>query len=107
VRTDASGARLERFAGDGWLAVGDAALAFDPLSSQSLFDALYTGLRGAEAIAADLAGEGGAPEARTAYAERLESVRAAYRRHLHLYYRAETRWRDRPFWARRGKDLDR
>ena len=47
-------ARLDRFAGDGWLAVGDAALAFDPLSSQGILNALYTGLRGGQALARSL-----------------------------------------------------
>jgi len=32
--------------GEGWLAAGDAALSLDPLSSQGLFKALYTGLAG-------------------------------------------------------------
>lgn len=96
--TDAAGARLDRFHGDGWLAVGDAALSFDPLSSQGLFDALYTGLRGAEAADAALAGDRSPVHA---YGERLESVRAAYLRHHHAYYAQERRWPERPFWARR------
>lgn len=96
--TDAAGARLDRFHGDGWLAVGDAALSFDPLSSQGLFDALYTGLRGAEAADAALAGDR-APA--RAYGKRLESVRAAYLRHHRAYYAQERRWPERPFWVRR------
>jgi flavin-dependent dehydrogenase len=47
---DASSSRLDVFAGDKWLAVGDAAVAFDPLSSQGVFNALYTGLRAGEAL---------------------------------------------------------
>jgi hypothetical protein len=41
----AGGSRLERFAGDGWVAAGDEALAFDPLSSQGLLFALARGSR--------------------------------------------------------------
>lgn len=96
--TDASGARLDRFHGDGWLAVGDAALSFDPLSSQGLFDALYTGLRGAEAVDAALAGDRSPVRA---YGARLETVRAAYLQHHRAYYAEERRWPERPFWARR------
>ena len=36
---------------------GDAALAFDPLAAQGLFNALYTGFAAARAIAAELSGE--------------------------------------------------
>ncbi len=96
--TEACGACLDRFAGDGWLAVGDAALSFDPLSSQGLLDALYTGLRGAETAGAFLDGSR-APVG--SYAARLASVRNAYLHHHRLYYSAEHRWLDRPFWASR------
>lgn len=78
--TDAGGSRLETFTGDGWLAVGDAALAFDPISSQGLFNALYTGLRGAQAINAALAGD---PRPLAAYAPTLENVWSAYTRRIH------------------------
>lgn len=98
--TEACGARLDRFAGDGWLAVGDAALSFDPLSSQGLLDALYTGLRGAQAVGAALNGD---PRPVAAYGERLEAVRAAYLRHHGIYYGSERRWRGRSFWRRRNR----
>ena len=38
---------IEAASGPGWLAVGDAALACDPLSSQGLFNALYSALMAA------------------------------------------------------------
>ena len=38
---DAGTARLDCFGGPGWFAVGDAALSFDPLSSQGILNALY------------------------------------------------------------------
>ena len=41
---------IERVAGPGWIAVGDAALSCDPLSGQGLFNALYSGVLGAGAI---------------------------------------------------------
>ncbi|MGA9581782.1 MAG: tryptophan 7-halogenase, partial [Allosphingosinicella sp.] len=94
----AHGSRLAVPAGAGWLAVGDSALAFDPLSSQGLFNALYTGLTGGRAIAARLAGE---ESAVPAYASRLDEIWMAYERHRRLYYREERRWPDSPFWARR------
>ncbi|MDQ3929057.1 MAG: tryptophan 7-halogenase, partial [Chloroflexota bacterium] len=41
--TPAQSARLESFAGEGWLATGDAAISFDPLSSQGIMTALFGG----------------------------------------------------------------
>jgi len=95
---EACGARLDRFTGPGWLAAGDAALSFDPLSAQGVFAALYTGMRSAQAVCAALDGARDAPEQ---YAARLESVRAAYRHQQAHYYGLERRWPDRPFWRRR------
>ena len=49
-RCAAHGAWIERAVGAGWIAVGDAALACDPLSARGLFDALYTAFLGAAAV---------------------------------------------------------
>jgi flavin-dependent dehydrogenase len=95
---DASGSRLMQWAGDGWLAVGDAALAFDPLSSQGIFNAIYTGMRGAQAVARALQHD---DRAVNAYAERLQNVRQAYLQTLRYCYRQETRWADQGFWRQR------
>ncbi|MEA2741190.1 MAG: hypothetical protein QOH05_4497 [Acetobacteraceae bacterium] len=84
--------------GDGWLSVGDAALSFDPLSSQGLFNALYTGLAAAEAADRYLSGDAGGLDP---YRATLASVHAAYREHLRAWYGLERRWADRPFWQRR------
>jgi flavin-dependent dehydrogenase len=50
LRVDASSARLSHTAGDGWVAVGDAAASFDPVTSQGLVNALSTALVAAGAI---------------------------------------------------------
>lgn len=94
----AHGARLDRPAGEGWLACGDAALSFDPLSAQGLFNALYTGLAAAETADRMLVGD---PHAVEAYADDLERVWAAYQGHRSAWYGVETRWSDRLFWSRR------
>jgi flavin-dependent dehydrogenase len=85
--------------GEGWCAVGDAAVAFDPLSSQGLFNALYTGLRGAEAIATWL-DEGGGVGLQS-YHQRIVAIRSAYANNLSLAYRLEQRYRENLFWQRR------
>ena len=94
----ANSARLVPPVGDGWLAVGDAALAFDPLSSQGLLTALYLGMQAGEALAAHL---GGVPTALDRYAAQVDAVYAAYEGRRLDYYGDERRWAERPFWRRR------
>lgn len=94
--TDAAGARLDRFAGENWLAVGDAALAFDPLSSQGLLTAHYSGVLAGEALRAAL---DGAPDRLHDYAAGIEALRTHYLRHHRDAYRQEDRWPAEPFWS--------
>lgn len=96
--TEACGARLDLFAGEGWLAVGDAALSFDPLSSQGILNALYTGMKAGQTVHTALNGDLSSVEA---YNTRLEDIRLAYLRHHRLFYQMERRWPDRSFWLRR------
>jgi len=46
----ANSSRPEKIAGDHWLAIGDAALAFDPLCSHGISNAIYTAMQAAAAI---------------------------------------------------------
>jgi flavin-dependent dehydrogenase len=96
--TAAHSVRLNRFTGEGWLAVGDAALAFDPLSSQGILTALYTGLEAGLTLDAQLSGDS---DAITRYRLRLATIYEAYLRNLTTYYSFEERWSDRTFWQRR------
>jgi 2-polyprenyl-6-methoxyphenol hydroxylase-like FAD-dependent oxidoreductase len=103
IRTTPRGAaahsvRLDSFAGDGWLAAGDAALSFDPLSSQGILTALYTGLEAGLTLHAQLSGDSNAI---ARYSHRLETIHEAYLRNLTSYYSFEERWTDRAFWQRR------
>jgi flavin-dependent dehydrogenase len=50
LRVDASASILTATAGEGWMAVGDAACAFDPIASQGLFNALSSALVAAGAL---------------------------------------------------------
>ena len=53
----ANTSRLDRTGGAGWLAVGDAVAALDPLSSQGLVHALRSGVHAGEAVDRQLAGD--------------------------------------------------
>ena len=96
--TAAHSAILEPPASDGWLAVGDAAICFDPLSSQGLLNALFTGLAGAEAADRHLQGDA---HSLSEYPRIIRGIEYAYRQHLDFFYASETRWPDAPFWQRR------
>ncbi|MBK3523072.1 MULTISPECIES: tryptophan 7-halogenase [Streptomyces] len=97
-RAPAHTTHLDTVHGDGWIAAGDAAAAFDPLSSQGILTALYTGMRAGEAVHAHLAGD---PAAMTRYTSAVDAVRTSYLRNRHTFYRYEQRWPDQPFWHRR------
>lgn len=107
-RAPAHTTRLDAVHGPGWLATGDAALAFDPLSSQGILTALYTGMRAGEAVHARLAGD---TAALTRYTSATDDVHAAYLRNRRDFYGLERRWAHEPFWRRRqsvtGSDTGR
>lgn len=91
--------RLAPAAGEGFLAVGDAASTFDPLSSQGVVKALRSGIFASYA-AADLLLRGD-PSGIERYARFTEREYDGYLRARSAYYAAERRWPDSPFWQRR------
>lgn len=97
---DAGVAHLDHPSGCGWIAAGDAAVSFDPLSSQGILTSLVMGQGAGHAVAAMLTRADREPLIRwgSEYARLLES-------HLRLraaYYGLERRWPNAPFWARRA-----
>jgi flavin-dependent dehydrogenase len=99
VIVDAGVAYLEQPAGEGWVAAGDAAVSFDPLSSQGILTAVEMGAGAGRAIAAILTSADQEPLIRwgAEYARLLDA-------HLRLrasYYAQERRWPTAPFWCRR------
>ncbi len=94
----AGGSRLDRFAGPGWLAAGDAAQAFDPLSSQGIATALSSGFAAGAAVARALSGDAGAV---ARYERGQEAIWRDYERKYRYFYNAQPRWPERRFWSRR------
>jgi flavin-dependent dehydrogenase len=90
--------RLDTIAGEGWLALGDAAAAYDPLSSHGISSAMGSGFYAGNAIADLLAGH---PEALPAYQAVMQNAYGAYLDLHARQYTAEGRWPEAPFWARR------
>jgi len=89
---------LNRASGARWLAVGDAASCYDPLSSAGIYKALSDGVNAGEAIAAALESASAIPPQ---YAAAVAADYRAYELHRDDLYRRERRWSDSPFWRRR------
>jgi len=98
VVASACSQRIDPIAGDGWIAVGDAASAFDPLSSMGITKAFRSAIDAAAVIQRRLGGE------RDVFSAYAQSVAADYTRYLQTrarYYSMEQRWPNAPFWQRR------
>jgi flavin-dependent dehydrogenase len=93
ARTD----RLGTFAGDGWIAVGDAAVACDPLGSQGLLRALESAAMASQLIVRDRTG---GQKNIAAYCEFQIDYLQRFLRDRHMFYCMEHRWPETPFWRR-------
>ncbi|WP_439924502.1 NAD(P)/FAD-dependent oxidoreductase [Nitrobacter sp. JJSN] len=104
----ANSQRLRDFCGDAWMAVGDAAQAYDPLSSQGIDKALRTASHAGHMIHYALTdcpqGTAGL-DSRNAYVhqydEQQRQLWQAYLSQRDFYYGIQPRWSDQPFWQRR------
>lgn len=87
--------------GRDWIAVGDAAASYDPLSSSGIARALDSGIRGARTIHQYLClGHAAAFAAHNQY---IQTGYAEYLEQRHRYYAMERRWPSSLFWTRRHK----
>lgn len=95
---DAATQRLEPAVTEGFVAVGDAALAFDPLSSWGIAKGISSGAQGARVLERAWRGDKTALEE---HARQQAAAFARYRETRRDVYRSERRWRSAPFWATR------
>jgi flavin-dependent dehydrogenase len=93
--------RLSEVAGTGWAAAGDAAMAFDPLSSYGIVKALRSG-KMASFVALDWIRRNQDTHAR--YCGIADVEWEQYNSARRAYYAEEQRWAGSPFWARRHKE---
>ena len=84
--------------GDGWVAAGDAAISFDPLSSLGIGHAIASGIQAARIAEDRLNGGETLSAAYTADLTRHRDVYLSQRQHL---YATEMRFADASFWRRR------
>jgi flavin-dependent dehydrogenase len=85
--------------GPNWMAIGDAALALDPLSGQGVYNSIETGTRSSSAIARYFDGDS------SALAEYESWVNETYQSYLSMrgqLYGSVLRWPRSRFWKRRA-----
>lgn len=101
-RVAANSSRLNQASGQNWFAIGDAAMSFDPLSSQGMFNAMATAMQLADLLK-NTAHHSTANLAKVAhtYQRQLDNIWRYYLQHRDHYYSQETRWRHALFWQRR------
>jgi flavin-dependent dehydrogenase len=97
----ANSSRLDRVTNGNWLAIGDAAMAFDPLSGQGVYKALASALRSAKSIQEYWTGN---KSALRDYAAVVERDFDDYLLMRGKFYAREQRWPESVFWQRRISD---
>jgi flavin-dependent dehydrogenase len=81
---------LDQLSGNNWLAIGDAASAWDPIMSQGIAKAIANGIAAADVI------DNNQHEQQFSHA-----IKSTFQRYLKLknqYYQMEQRWHQSPFW---------
>jgi len=105
----ANSTRLELVTGKQWVAIGDAAISFDPLSSQGMFNAMANAMQLKELLV--MSNIVNHPDTdidkqfQKMYTEQMESIWGQYLYHKNTFYSAEMRWKNYPFWKRRHHSL--
>ena len=84
--------------GPHWIAAGDAAASFDPLSGIGIGFALHSGIHAARVANEELHGRSAL---RPQYVAALDATMRSFRWRSRALYAQEQRWRDRAFWRRR------
>lgn len=82
---------LSPCAGNGWLAVGDAAMSYDPLTAAGMTKAVQTGILVADAIQTGQS---------RGYQSQIYAEFSQYLRMRQRFYAMERRWPDSAFWRR-------
>ncbi|WP_299216529.1 tryptophan 7-halogenase [uncultured Dokdonia sp.] len=101
----ANSTRLEQVVGQQWAALGDAAISFDPLSSQGMFHAMASAMQLKNLLidSAIIHRHTNQKEAvfQKRYTLQIHAIWDQYLHHKNIFYKAETRWKESPFWKRR------
>jgi flavin-dependent dehydrogenase len=86
---------LDQPVGDGWVAIGDAATAYDPITAQGIIKSFHHGMRVAELLSESAEGRG------NNLPDFEGEVKAQYRQYQEArnhFYQLEQRWVNSSFW---------
>jgi len=96
---------LQQVTGQQWAALGDAAISFDPLSSQGMFNAMASALQLKALIKkfnlVNKLDKQKMQQFETAYTQQINHIWLHYLNHKSIFYQQEMRWKNSPFWKRR------
>ena len=95
---------LEKVTGQNWLAVGDASVTFDPLSSNGIITAINNALNAANKIAEHFKSKHDCFED---YGKKLSTAFYNYLVKRNYYYNLERRWQNDPFSGNKIKNYRR
>ncbi|RIA91397.1 hypothetical protein C1645_767545 [Glomus cerebriforme] len=93
-----------------WIAIGDSAVSFDPLSSQGMLTALYSAKLGAEAIFFQYFNGNKTRNKEVTvqpleiFQQYIEDTFRKYKSEKRFFYNKEQRWNNEVFWKRRHGD---
>lgn len=90
--------RLDQAVGSGWLAAGDCAISYDPITAQGIYKAMDMGVAAAHAIADRMNGK---TVDFSAYDRDIDERHDDYLELRRLLYAKEQRWPEQPFWKAR------
>jgi flavin-dependent dehydrogenase len=96
--TSAHSGHLQTYCGEGWVAAGDAAQSYDPLSGTGILSALTTGQQAASALSRD----GRRTSALLAYCSSMEARWNRFLQHRRHFYAMERRFGSSSFWKTRA-----
>jgi flavin-dependent dehydrogenase len=99
---DATAYAAAEVVGEGWIKLGEAGFAIDPLSSTGVEKAIQTGLVGSSVLHTTLTRPAGAGLAAQLYRDRATESSTQHARWAAGHYAEVRRHADRPFWQRRA-----
>ncbi|WP_298513844.1 tryptophan 7-halogenase [uncultured Kordia sp.] len=97
----ANSTKLSQVAGEKWVAIGDAAISFDPLSSQGMFNAMASAMQ----LRALIQQFGFTDTIQSRYTTQITHIWQHYLKHKSIFYQVEQRWKTTEFWKRRNRDF--
>ena len=81
----------QQIAEENWIAIGDAAMAFDPLSSHGITNAIYTAHRASEIFT-------NSSYSLQEYHQDIQAILTTYLKTKNTLYQREQRWPEEVFW---------